>query len=472
MSTFGSLRTAYSGLQAARAAMDVVGQNIANATTEGYTRQRVTQAPVGSVAAQGVFRTGLNIGQGVQVTGIARLGDTILDTRVRAAASSVGYWDVASSALGTIEVSLNEPGDNGLSATLADFWSAWQNVANNAGDPGRSATLLAQAEQLSSRITEGYSQAAAGWSNARLSAEATVRTVNDAAVKVADLNAAIRSTMASGGSANELIDQRSLLATSIAKSTGATVRANSDNTIDLVLGGNALVSGTAARALQVGGAARLEDAAGTPVVVRWDGPGGPTADIDGGALAGYLATLAPAETGGAGTGGPWAESAALYTTLAATLAETVNDAHRTGTLPGGGTGDFFALTPGVPAARGLTVVPTDASGIAAGVGGRDGSVAGTIADLGSSPSGPDALWSRYVIQVGVLASTAIQQSTLSAQAATVATTAQSSQAAVDIDEETTNLLTYQYAYQGAARVMTAIDEMLDVLINRTGIVGR
>ncbi|MCU1437154.1 MAG: flagellar biosynthesis protein FlgK [Naasia sp.] len=470
MSTFGSLNTAYSGLQAARAAMDVVGQNIANATTEGYTRQRVTQSPVGSVAAQGVFRTGVNIGQGVQLTGIARLGDSILDTRVRNAASTMGYWEVASAALTTIEVALNEPGENGLSSTLADFWSAWQNVANNAGDPGRSATLLAQAQQLTSRIAEGYTQAANGWSNARLSAEATVQTVNDAAAKIADLNAQIRSTRASGGSANELIDQRSVLATSLANSTGATVRENTDNTIDLVLGGNALVSGTSARTLHVGGATAVTDDA--PVVITWDSKVGATVDVNGGKLAGYLATLAPADDAGNGTGGPWAESAALYNSLAAKLHETVNAAHETGTLPGGGTGAFFALTPGVPFARGLTVLPTDASGIAAGTGGRDGSVADTIAALAASPDGADARWSRYVIQVGVLSSTAIQQSTLSVQATTVASTAQSSQSAVDMDEETTNLLMYQHAYQGAARVMTAIDEMLDVLINRTGLVGR
>jgi flagellar hook-associated protein 1 FlgK len=61
---------------------------------------------------------------------------------------------------------------------------------------------------------------------------------------------------------------------------------------------------------------------------------------------------------------------------------------------------------------------------------------------------------------------------LSTQATTVASTAQTSQSAVDIDEETTNLLMYQHAYQSAARMLTTVDEMLDTLINRTGLVGR
>jgi len=49
---------------------------------------------------------------------------------------------------------------------------------------------------------------------------------------------------------------------------------------------------------------------------------------------------------------------------------------------------------------------------------------------------------------------------------------QRSNASVDLDEEMTNILAYQRAYQGAARVLTAVDEMLDTLINRTGLVGR
>ncbi|BDZ45109.1 flagellar basal body protein [Naasia aerilata] len=109
MSTFGSLQASYTGLQAARAGMDVTGQNIANATTEGYTRQRVSQSAIGSSTAASIFRTGINIGQGVQVTGIERLGDSILDNRVRAASSTMGYWKVASSAMSTIETSSTSP---------------------------------------------------------------------------------------------------------------------------------------------------------------------------------------------------------------------------------------------------------------------------------------------------------------------------------------------------------------------------
>ena len=130
MSTFGALNTAYRGLTAAQQAMNVAGQNIANAATEGYTRQRVEQSSM-AAPAQGLFGTGGPVaGQGVSVDGIARLGNSFLDSSVRSAGAQAGYASVRSSALQGIEGVLNEPGDNGISASLQAFWSAWQGAAN------------------------------------------------------------------------------------------------------------------------------------------------------------------------------------------------------------------------------------------------------------------------------------------------------------------------------------------------------
>ena len=81
MSTFSGIGTAASALAAARRGMDVVGQNIANQNTEGYTRQRVTAHAVDPVVQLGRFSTAVGPGHGVAVTGIARLGDSILDSR-------------------------------------------------------------------------------------------------------------------------------------------------------------------------------------------------------------------------------------------------------------------------------------------------------------------------------------------------------------------------------------------------------
>ena len=122
VSTFGGLNTAYSGLNAARQGLDVVGQNISNATTAGYTRQRITTTAVGTLAQVGPLSGGSPlVGQGVSVDGIARLGDSFLDTRVRITAAANGNLAVRSNASTDIQASLNEPSKTGISAQLTSF---------------------------------------------------------------------------------------------------------------------------------------------------------------------------------------------------------------------------------------------------------------------------------------------------------------------------------------------------------------
>jgi flagellar hook-associated protein 1 FlgK len=91
-STFGSLNTALSGLNAARQGSAVTGQNIANSATEGYTRQRVSTSALGPVARVGLFSSGVTPGQGVGVDGIRRLGDIFLDARVRSTSAEAGFF--------------------------------------------------------------------------------------------------------------------------------------------------------------------------------------------------------------------------------------------------------------------------------------------------------------------------------------------------------------------------------------------
>uniref|UniRef100_UPI0039F0A2EE flagellar basal body rod C-terminal domain-containing protein n=1 Tax=Sinomonas sp. G460-2 TaxID=3393464 RepID=UPI0039F0A2EE len=132
------------------------------------------------------------------------------------------------------------------------------------------------------------------------------------------------------------------------------------------------------------------------------------------------------------------------------------------------------LNSGVPAAQGLSVVPKDASGIAAraaGAGALDGSAADAIAQLGVRPASPDSQWAAFVTATGSASKTAQQQENLTDGAAANAKQAQASGASVSLDEENTNLLAAQHAYQAAARVMNAIDQALDTLIHHTGTVG-
>jgi flagellar hook-associated protein 1 FlgK len=474
MSTFSGLNTAYTALVAARQGLDVVGQNIANASTAGYTRQRVNTSAIGSVAQIGPLSTRFSVGQGVSVDGVARLGNTFLDARARTASASSGYWDVRASAMPTLEGTLQEPGANGISASLQKFWAAWSDMGNNTGKPAPAAVLIAQGNALAAQVATGYQQIDAQWSSQRQETEGNVAALNDAGKQIADLNARIRTTVASGAPANEMIDQRNVLTATVAMRAGGVVRESPDGTVEVLIGGNALVSGTIFNAVKIAGSYQMAGAGTNPVQLEWASrPGSPVA-LDGGSIAGGLAVLAPAD--GTGTGGALAEAAASYNAFATQLAGQVNAIHSTGAVADGTTGhNFFALNGTLPAALGLSVVPTDVVGIATGAvgaGGFDGSIAEKISQLGSAPGSPDLAWSTTVSGIGAAAKSAKQQSAIADVTTNAAAGAQLSNSSVDLDEENMNMLTYQRAYQGAARVMTAVDELLDTLINHTGLVGR
>jgi flagellar hook-associated protein 1 FlgK len=301
-------------------------------------------------------------------------------------------------ALDGLEGILQEPGKNGTSAALQKFWTAWQDVANNAGAPAPSGVLLEEAAALSAKLAHGYTQIEAQFSGDRRQLDLLGSEVNATAAQIAELNAVIRSTLNAGGSANELIDKRSQLTAAVASLVGGTARPLGDGTIEVLVGGNVLVSGDSVSPLQVSGGYRLEDAAASPVRLEWAHRPGVSVPLDGGRVAGIISTLGPAN--GTAAGGEVAEAAAAYNAFAVKLAESVNAVHRGGETPDGRTGlDFFRLDPALPAAKGLRVAAARAQDIATGrpgAGGRDGSNADAVSQIRFSADSPDKLWGGFV----------------------------------------------------------------------------
>ncbi|WP_181034059.1 flagellar hook-associated protein FlgK [Arthrobacter sp. GMC3] len=474
MSTFSGLNTALSGLNAARTGLNVVGQNLTNVNTAGYTRQRAELSAVGMPANGSLFDVGVKPGQGVNVTGISRLGDTFLDARVRTAFSSAGYTSARADALTQIQDRMKEPGTEAISGQLHSFWAAWGDISNHAGETASTAKLLGSANSLAQNISEGYRALDNQWSQTRGRADMLVQEVNTTAGQIASLNDQIRSAAATGHPSNELIDQRNTLTAKISQLTGGTVRdlPNGDN--EILVGGNVLVSGKQVNTLKVAGPNTMSE--GKPVQLEWERRPGVAVDLDGGQLAGTLSVLGPANAGK--TGGVIAETAAEYDRLAEKLAKQVNDIHTTAFKADGTLGDpFFGFKPGSGpgAAMRLEVKaqgPADIATSGSASNALNGSKADEIFKLGSAKDSPDAKWTETVLTTGAAVRVGLQQDVAAGTSLTNAMAAQQSNASVDIDEENVNLLSYTHAYQAASRVMTAIDEALDVLINQTGRVGR
>jgi len=472
MSTFSGLGTALSSLIAQRQALEVSGQNIANANTVGYTRQRASISSMPAANVSSMFSTNNGPGQGARVTGIDRLGDLFIDARVRSQTAGSAYLSARASAYATLEQSIGEPATTGLAKQLSDLWGAFSDVANTPNKDAARAVLLESANAVADRVATLYDAASTQWTQARTTAVSLVDQVNTIATNVANLNTNILAITNSGGSANELMDERDQLVTQLSGLVGATAKVRDNGTVDVLVAGNALVSGKTTKQLVVTGPDVFDQAAkGQSVGVEWASRPGVAVGLDGGRVAGLLSVLAPPASGGLLT-----EAAASYDAFATNLAQQVNDLHTQGTTIGNlAGGPFFSIDTTKPASLGLKVAITDPALVAVAdstKGALDGSIAGKIAALGSATGGPDAAWSAVVVQLGVRTASATSRATVAEASRSTAAAQQLAQTSVDVDEESTNMLAYQRAYEGSARVLTAIDEMLDTLINRTGTVGR
>jgi flagellar hook-associated protein 1 len=469
MSTFSGLSTALSSLHAQRQALEVSGQNVANANTVGYTRQRAELTSVGPQSTSALFAGSAVTGNGVKVADVARLGDMFLDARVRSETANAAFATTRARVYARLESTVAEPSDLGVSHALTAFWAGWQDVGNNPGSTSARAVLLESATALAGRLSTGYDAVATQWSQTRLELTTAVDEVNETAAGVATLNEQIRGVLVSGGSANELVDQRNVMVTSLSRLVGATAAEREDGTMDVMVGGNVLVRGDKAHAVEVspGSARTLEGTATAGVTLRWSGNHTPV--VASGTIMGLATALAPARDDGILAG-----AAQWYRDTATVLADGVNAVHGDSrTEAGGPGGQFFRL--GAAPDDLLQVAVSDVRAIAVAApdkGALDGSRADVMAKLGTTAGGPDATWSSAVVELGVSSRSAAQRSAVSEATRSTAEKLQLSGASVDIDEESVNMLAHQRAYEGAARVLTAIDEMLDTLINRTGVVGR
>src|SRR5215831_19199311 len=125
ISTFNGLNTAFRGLETAQRALDTTSHNISNADTEGYTRQQAVIAAAPSLAAASVWGQIMpgQLGQGSEVESYRRFRDVFNDNALRSQLAQQGGAAVTQDALQRIELSLPEPGDNGLQSIMAKFWS-------------------------------------------------------------------------------------------------------------------------------------------------------------------------------------------------------------------------------------------------------------------------------------------------------------------------------------------------------------
>ena len=450
MGTFDGIQIGSTGLHAQRRGVETAGQNIANVNTQGYSRQRVDITPDAGPVTPAFFSTWDGTGLGVRSVEIERLRSAFVDQRVREELSRQSELTTLAGSFRSIESIFNEPSDTGLSAVLADFLAGWDDVANQPGDVGARSQLVERATTLAGDIRQLQSSLLALQANEQTRISATVDQVNADAAQVAKLNEAIISAQAAGLNANELYDQRDLLLEGIVQKVGGTVRNEPDGTATLFLGGAALVrdkTSTTMRVEEVGGV--------TSVVWALDGRPAQTAGEVGGLLT-TVNDIIP-------------DHLAQIDGVATTLMGSVNALHTTGFDRNGDPGlDFFVM--GVNGIELNAAIAADPDLVAAANAANtlDGSIAQQIAGL----TGTDDGYREMIVRLGVSSQNAARRVQLQDAVVGQVRGEQEAASGVNLDEELSDLVRFQRAYEASSRFISSVDEMLNTLINQTGRVGR
>ncbi len=459
---FAGLQTGLSGLEASQAALDVVGQNVANVSTPGYHRQRAELAaappmPDVSESAQ--------VGTGVNVTGIQRAVDHFLTNQSLTQSSNVGYWQTTTNAMSQVQAAFQEPSSSGLQAAMDQFWQAWSNLSNQPQDAGVRQEVLAQAQSLIGTFQSVSSQLTAAQSNLDNQVVAQVASVNDLATQIASLNAQIENAQVVGETPNDLIDQRGVLLTKLAAITSIRVQPLESGGDMVYIGGVPLVSDRTTHALTTVPSAQNP----TLHTVQFASVSGPV-DISGGSMGAEL-TLRDQTIAGLLT---------QLNTLADQLATAVNNQHAVGYgTDGTTTGLPFFILPSSPqqAASQLQVNPTliaNPQDIAAAAhpnspGGGNNALAISQINSTAIASLGGTLDSYYRGMIGTLGVDAQTAQNMNQQAQLMNTTVQNqiqSISGVSLNTQGVKLVMFQHAYDASATVIQTINSMLSTLVNR------
>jgi flagellar hook-associated protein 1 len=459
ISSFYGLQTSLRGLLAQQRLLDTAGHNIANASTKGYSRQEASlvasealQIPAGGI----VGGAGAHLGSGVDIQSYRRIRDQFVDLQYRAQNTNLNEWAARTKTLDRAELALNEPGENGINEQLAQFWDSWHALAGDAKNGSLKQNVAETANTLAGSFNTLYSQIALTRDQAAAEYADLARPagpgdpggeIAQIARDIAGLNDTIRRFITAGDIPNDLLDRRDQLLDDLSEFGQISVVEQPDGMLDVSF----------VDKVTAGATYSIVTGAGS----TWAGPPAGDAWAPGGRLGGLLEASRP--------GGTLDDYLGDLNTIAASLATAVNAVY-----PGG---NFFQVgAPPAAAAQTLQLNPAlavDPTLIVAGTG-ADGSsdVARAIAAIQSDPnSGVDGAYQSFVAKVGSHVREAMRQEANAQVLTDAVENRRQSVSGVSMDEEMSNLVRFQRAYQASSRAMSTMDEMLDVLINRTGRVG-
>ncbi|WP_139904155.1 flagellar hook-associated protein FlgK [Clostridium thermarum] len=210
---FSTFNVAKRGMNVQQKAIEVTSHNIANANTEGYSRQRVlveTTRPFGMSSLNSVAEPG-QLGTGAQISAIQRVRDTFLDYQVRVETSTYGKYEARQKFLNEVESIFNEPSETGLSTLLGKFFDSWQQLSKQAHSSNARTVVAQQSAALAEELNHTYNQLVKLKSNANELTNSNVLDINSLVSQINELNQQIIGVKVAGNMPNDLMDKRDLL---------------------------------------------------------------------------------------------------------------------------------------------------------------------------------------------------------------------------------------------------------------------
>jgi flagellar hook-associated protein 1 FlgK len=488
-STFHGLEIGKRAIFAQQTAMTITGHNIANVNTEGYTRQNAVVSASRPLSYPGMNNgtTPMQLGTGVEVSEINRVREQYLDGQFRSQNTQAGYWGAKSDTLSKIEGIINEPSDNGLQATLDQFWQSLEDLSKQPESLAARAVVRSRAQS----VMEHFKQISSSIDGMVYQLENTLDVkkveINSIAKQIAELNSQIAKLVPAGYQPNDLLDQRDLLLDRLSKLIEVQTQPMNNGAIQVSIGGQSLVSGDKAGTFDLDVTTSTASIDGTSVTL-------PVGEIYG-----FLESYGINQSGTMKGILPTFRS--QINELAFTFITEINKVHAGSNAMNLDDISNRKSNPSAPLEQILffvdkndpTKAPTSiddlalhpsilsslnkiAAATSTNVG--DGSNAKKMGDLKFEPlpfsTNKTTMndFYRYIIgQLGTDAKEAQRMTENSEMLVSQIENRRESVSGVSIDEEMSNLVRFQQAYNAAARYVSAVDEVLDKLINGTGRVG-
>ncbi len=458
MGLLDSLAVGRRAIGVASSGIDVTSQNISNVNTVGYTRRKILQQTPDPALRRGVF-----VGTGVEVSGISRATDRLLNQRLVKSAGQDSHARTLEESLTTVQGLFNESAFTGMSEAWGAMYDAMSRLTTNPADISLRRMTVESGRAFASsvsRIAQGLTDTI-GDTDADLTTHA--QQINDNLAEIATLNSRIARSGYSTG-AGDLLDRRDQLVYSLGERIGATVSYTEDGQAVVFIGDQAVVDVNDHRQIRI-----AEDAAGDAQVYVNAGTGAiRVTESVGGVVGGKLEARQ--------------EMANWLTDLdnfATTFATTMNAQHAAGfDAYGAAGGDMFTIA-AVGAAASFDIDPAlaadpnlfaTAGATPAAVGDTDNLVllldteAAALYGPAGTLDGSTAI-STIISDVGsTVASAGVNAEAFGGLLADLSTM-RDSVSQVDTDEEAIKLIEFQAAYRAAARVLQASDELLQTLMS-------